>query len=178
MGNGAAGAAADAPASKGTAGGLSGVMSRSSSRDTIASSQSVDSAGSGGAAAGGDMLRELGAGRAGGRDGGGQRPVRRVDRRSKSYDCVLQHAEEEPAEAAPASKLLPDGMLFGIDIGGTLAKIVWREPLVPRHHVRAAVLQDQIARVDKYFRSQDLFPAPEHVDKSASMPNLEQVLAT
>ena len=69
-------------------------------------------------------------------------------------------------------------MLFGIDIGGTLAKIVWREPLVPRHHVRAAVLQDQIARVDKYFRSQDLFPAPEHVDKSASMPNLEQVLAT
>jgi hypothetical protein len=60
-----------------------------------------------------------------------QRPLRRLERRSKSFDCIaasqLQQGAHD-ATAAAAAKLLPEGMLFGIDIGGTLAKIVFREP--------------------------------------------------
>ena len=60
-----------------------------------------------------------------------QRPLRRLERRSKSFDCIaasqLQQGAHDAAAAA-AAKLLPEGMLFGIDIGGTLAKIVFREP--------------------------------------------------
>jgi hypothetical protein len=60
-------------------------------------------------------------------------------------------------------------MLFGIDIGGTLAKIVFREPESPHRGPMA----EQIARLNKYFMSQDLFPdTGERVHKSSSMPIL------
>lgn len=65
------------------------------------------------------------------------------------------------------ARLLPSGMLFGIDIGGTLAKIVFREP----HEPQPPTMSEQIIRLNKYFMSHHLFPT-EHLDKSTSMPSL------
>ena len=68
--------------------------------------------------------------RRGRRARGAARPARRVERRSKSYDCIMLHSEAA-AEEPPEPRLLPEGMLFGIDIGGTLAKIVFRLYIPP-----------------------------------------------
>ena len=92
-----------------------------------------------------------------------------VNRRSKSYDCITQHRADAEASAARVQpRLLPPGMLFGIDIGGTLAKIVFREPASV---ALGSSESEQIARLNKYFMSHELFPA-EHLDKSTSMPSL------
>lgn len=83
---------------------------------------------------------------------------RRPERRSKSYDCIMQHAQQlGGAEEEP--RLLPQGMLFGIDIGGTLAKIVFREPSLRDQRRVSSTMSDQIGRLNKYFMSPDLFPS-------------------
>jgi hypothetical protein len=138
-----------------------GRMSRSSSQETVESNHSGDSVGPLG-----DSSRDVASrGFPAGSKVGAR--YRRVDRRSKSHDCILQHLQDPPDEPEEP-RLLPEGMLFGIDIGGTLAKIVWREPHMPH---KGPEMSEQIARLNKYFMAQDLLPK-ENIDKSMSVPNL------
>uniref|UniRef100_A0A7S4K3A2 Pantothenate kinase n=1 Tax=Guillardia theta TaxID=55529 RepID=A0A7S4K3A2_GUITH len=79
---------------------------------------------------------------------------RRDGRRSRSRSLDDIRAELLPRTSSPScgrNSFLPEGMLFGIDIGGTLAKIVFREPGLLAQGPKS----EQAHRLRQYFQTSE-----------------------